>query len=101
MSNLDEPDIPQTGGASEVPASNEPGGTESRMKELERENARLRAELADLRSKHKQDRELMMAYMLEGMPRTREEFDRVRAESLPFDEVLRQLEQEFGTGTQP
>ena len=66
------------------------------MRELERENARWRAELADVRTKYEQERDLLAAYLLDDMPHNEEEFRRMVAESGSFSDLLRELEAEFG-----
>jgi chromosome segregation ATPase len=91
MCNLDEPDIPLTGGASDVPASNEPGGTESRLKELERENARLRAELAEARQDVRSLQRTLQTVAPEYVV-TEAEMREVMAHPVPFAEAVKEAE---------
>lgn len=50
MANLDEPNADSAGGANGTPDHAEPSSGEQRLKELERENAKLRAELAETKA---------------------------------------------------
>lgn len=82
-----------------APVGQKEVGTEQRLLELEAENARLRAELAETRTRHDTDRDLLLAYMLDGMPRDAEQFRREWSESRPFGELIAELERESGPGT--
>lgn len=78
--------------------------TPDRLAELERENARLRAELALSEARRAEERQLLDSYILDTLPRTDAEFAALIADSRPSDEVFAELEQEFGPfprGEQP
>lgn len=92
MANLDETGTPPgDADRGSEPHHDAPAAGGSRLQELERENARLRAELAEVRVKHQHDRDLLLDYMLEGMPRTEEEFHRAVREGPTFSQLLDEL----------
>lgn len=92
MSKLDEPNIPPSGGSSEALASNEPGGTESPLKELERENARLRTELADARQDVRSLQRTLQIVAPEYVV-TEAEMREVMAHPVPFTQAVIEAEQ--------
>ncbi|MBX9584075.1 MAG: hypothetical protein K2X87_27565 [Gemmataceae bacterium] len=99
MTHLDETGTPAGDGENRGVNGNPPAADgPSRLQELERENARLRAELAEVRAKHQLDRDLLLDYMLEGMPRTEEEFHRAVREGPTFGQLLDELIPQYRPG---
>ena len=98
MASLD--DTPPTGGGgnSHPEERSTPTQLELRMRQLEKENATLRAELTDVKAKHAFDKELLMAHSLRDMPRTKEEFDEMLAKAVSFDDILSELQEKYGSG---
>ncbi len=70
--------------------------TPERLAELERENARLRAELAAAEARLNSERKALQTYILDSLPKTDEEMVRLLADSRPAEEVFAELEREFG-----
>lgn len=92
MASLDESDTPAGDGRdADQPAGDGRESLERRVRELERENARLRGEVAEARATAARDRELLAAFVLDGMPRDDEEFRRMVGESIWFADVIRDL----------
>jgi hypothetical protein len=96
MANLDDPT--PTGGDSDPAALVNVPPLEQRVRRLELENAALKAELADLCRKYAIERDISRALSLEGTPRTKEELEEMIRTSVPFADVLRELEAEYGVG---
>lgn len=99
MASLDETGATGGGSGSVSDERTAPTQLELRVRQLESENAALRAELADVKAKHAFDKELLLAHSLRDMPRTKKEFDAMLAKSVPFDDVLRELEAKYGAGS--
>jgi hypothetical protein len=92
MAHLDD-DNPTAGagdlnGSSESPSA---AGLEQRVKALEQENARLRAELADLNRARELDQLELSAHRLRGLPTSKEQWEQMVATAQPGDEVLGEL----------
>jgi hypothetical protein len=68
----------------------------SRIAELEAENSRLRDENARLHARAEINKTLSDAYLLQGLPRTPEEYREMVAEARPFRELLEELERKHG-----
>jgi septation ring formation regulator EzrA len=69
---------------------------DDRVRELEAENARLRARLATVESKLKEEQRLLNTYILDTLPKTDDEMLQLLADSRPSEEVFAELEREFG-----
>ncbi len=98
MANLDEPN--GTAGASDdqstPPEKLSRLALEARVRELEKETVRLKAELSESRAKQARDRDLIDSLIREDLPRDEAEFKEWNANSTSFSELLRGLEKEFG-----
>lgn len=96
MSKLDETNGTPDGGSGDgaEPADRDP--LTRRVQELERENARLRAELAEVRAAAARDRDVLNALIRDDLPRTEAERREWEANDTSFSELLRGLEREFG-----
>ncbi len=64
----------------------------SRIAELEAEVARLRSENEKLNQRVQADSVIREAYLLQGMPRSKEEYREMVAKARPFRELLEELE---------
>lgn len=95
MSNPAESDRNGARGVLTLPAA------EQRIAELEAEVIRLRGELAASRQQHAVDRALLVAHIVDDMPKTEEEFLRLVREGRSLRELLDELEHEFGLDRQP
>lgn len=63
----------------------------ARIAELEAENERLRADLANLTEVHSIDRQMLIAHMMDDLPKTEEEYVRLVREGPTFRELLEEL----------
>lgn len=69
-----------------------------RITELERENARLRDELAEARSRLDLERQILDAQMLRGVPLTPDGVERALTQGETLGEFLDRVERELGPG---
>lgn len=99
MSNFDEPELP-TGDEDNPGDEAAPAPAEQRLRDAERENARLQAQLADLRAKYEQEREIWESFALAEMPRDEAEFLRLAATGLTLSDLIDELELQYGSGPQ-
>ncbi len=93
MANLDEPNG-TPGGADEenTPLEKMSRQTlEARIRELEKENARLRGDLDSLQARHKKDRELLDALLLSGLPADEHEMQQMLANSSSISDLIREF----------
>jgi hypothetical protein len=74
---------------------------EQRIAELERELATLRDRHAALQQKYDRDHDILVSYMLEGMPRDEAEYREMVAHARPFRDLLEELEREHGLSDTP
>ncbi len=97
MSNLDEPN----GAAGNADQNGDTeresrDALERRVRELEKENARLQTELGESQARLAQERGLLKGMILDDLPQTEAEYKDWTANSSSFSELLRGLEREFG-----
>ena len=63
----------------------------ARIAELEAENERLRADLANLTEVQSIDRQMLIAHMMDDLPKSEEEFLKLAREGPSFRELLDEL----------
>ena len=68
-----------------------------RIRDLEKENARLRGEIEAMRVRFEQDRELLNALMAEGLPRNEVESATMLATCRSIGDVVREFEAAAGS----
>ncbi|MBX9627702.1 MAG: hypothetical protein K2X82_28140 [Gemmataceae bacterium] len=101
MANLDETGTPPGDGRNGEPHDTPPAADgPSRLQELERENARLRTELAELKTKHQVYLDILADISRDELPATEEEFLR-GIEGPSISDIIREFEQEHGLGGKP
>ena len=97
MSNLDEPNgTPGGAGQNGEAQPRDRGELEARVRELEKENARLQAELMESQAARTRDRDLLNAMILDDLPQNEEEYREFVAKSSPLSDLLREMEAKFG-----
>lgn len=98
MANLDETGTPPgDAGRNGEPHHDAPAAGGSRVQELERENARLRAELADLRLKYQVSEDTISGIMRRRLPPTEEEFLR-GFDGPSISDIIREFKREQAGG---
>jgi hypothetical protein len=73
----------------------DPRDLQARVQELTAENERLRAELEAVRQQRAADKVALDALIMEGLPATDEEWEILKAQSVPMDTFLRDIEREM------
>jgi hypothetical protein len=73
--------------------------TADRLAELERENARLRAELRSMRTWHDVDHLMLDAFALREIPLTSEELNRVMDSGMSLSDLIAEVESDTSLGS--
>jgi predicted component of type VI protein secretion system len=95
MASLDETGAAGGGGNSLPDERTTPTPLELRVRQLESENASLRAELADVKAKHAVDASELQAHRMFLLPATAAEFERRLATAVDMSDVLTELAAEL------
>ena len=94
MSNLDEPNDSGGSSANGTPAEQmSRSDLETRVRELERENAQLKLDIEVLNIRAARDRQLLDALAVAGIPIDPREMEELKATSTSLSQLLGELEQ--------